>query len=260
MKIEKIVRLLVIIIFLSWVWVFFWQNSQNNDTLYQVSVLSGLMKGDYDGKVSLGEIRRHGDFGIGTFDRLDGEAIELNGVFYQVKSDGSVHRMPALVKSPFEMATFFSADSRFAVTKKGDYRALQEFIDTKLEAKKIPCALKIEGKFDYIKVRSVPIQTKPYEALSEVIKNQSVFEFHDIDGVLVGFRMPDYLGDVNIPGFHMHFLSRDKTKGGHLLECTTDNAEVSIDDIKSFEIVFPESKDFNKLNLASDIDTKLIGE
>ena len=90
----------------------------SREKMYQVSVLDALIKGDYDGKVTLNEIRRHGDFGIGTFDRLDGEAIELDGIFYQVRSDGTVRNLSGDMKSPFSMVTFFSADIEFSVPYK----------------------------------------------------------------------------------------------------------------------------------------------
>jgi acetolactate decarboxylase len=223
---------------------------KDRETLYQVSVLSGLMNGDYAGKVSLDQIRKHGDFGIGTFDRLDGEAIELDGVFYQVGYDGAVRRMPGNLRSPFAMVKFFGADLRFPVKDIPDFKFLQDIVDCYLKSKNIPYAVKIEGKFKYIKVRSVPAQSKPYPALAEVIKKQSVFEYRDIEGTLVGFRMPDYMNGANTPGYHAHFLSRDKTQGGHLLDCSVGSAEVAIDDIKRFDMVLPGSADFYSLNFA----------
>jgi len=229
------------------------QQIKDRDTLYQVSILSGLLQGDYDGKVTLYEVRRHGDFGIGTYDRLDGEAIELDGVFYQVKSDGQVRRMDGRIKSPFAMTTFFDTDVEFPISQKPDYLTLQGFLDSRLPTKNIPYAVKIEGKFNYIKVRSVPAQNKPYPLFSEVAKQQSVFEFSDIEGTLIGFRMPDYMQGVNVSGYHMHFLSRDKTKGGHVLECALGTGLAKLDDIKQFGMVLPQSPDFNSLKLSSAV-------
>jgi acetolactate decarboxylase len=223
---------------------------KGREELYQVSVLSGLMKGDYSGKVRLSEIARHGDFGIGTFDRLDGEAVELNGIFYRAASDGTVRRMPDTVQAPFAMATFFDTDITFAVQGKPDYKSLQKFIDERIPSKNIPYAVRVKGKFGYIKVRSVPAQEKPYPALAEVVKHQSVFEYRNIEGTLVGFRIPDYMSGVNTPGYHMHFLSRDRARGGHLLECAVDTAEVALDDVSSVEIALPGSKDFYALDFA----------
>ena len=247
MKIFKIAIVSIVILIIAGLIVSGTQ-IKDRDALYQVSVLSALMKGDYDGKVTLQEIRRHGDFGIGTFDRLDGEAIELDGVFYQVRSDGTVRRLSGTTKAPFAMATFFDTDMEFPVTRVSDYGSLQKFIDSRMPTRNIPYAFRIDGTFRYIKARSVPAQNKPYPPLGEVVKNQSIFEFHDIEGTLVGFRMPDYMQGVNIPGYHMHFLSRDKTKGGHVLECALHSGTAKIDSIDRFVMALPGSADFYRLD------------
>ena len=249
MKILKDARFIISVLICIMALMVF-SNPKEREALYQVSVLSGLMKGDYGGKVSLDQIRKHGDFGIGTFDRLDGEAIELDGVFYQAAYDGTVRRMQGIMHSPFAMATFFETDIKFPIQNISDFRSLQDIVDGHLATKNIPYAIKIEGKFNYIKVRSVPAQGKPYPALTEVIKKQSVFEYRDIEGTLVGFRMPDYMNGVNTAGYHAHFLSSDKTKGGHILECAVGSAEVMADDISRFEMILPGSADFYSLAIS----------
>jgi acetolactate decarboxylase len=154
------------------------------------------------------------------------------------------------MKSPFAMTTFFKPDIKFSVTRNPDYWSSQEFIDSRLPTKNIPYAIKIEGNFSYIKARSVPAQNKPYPLLAEVVNRQSIFEFRDIEGTLVGFRMPDYAQGINMPGYHLHFLSRDKTKGGHVLECAVENAEASIDSTSRLTIALPESPDFYRLDFS----------
>lgn len=256
----KILRLILMVVLLVAGLMIFVKQAKDRDALYQVSVLDGLLEGDYDGKLTLREIRRHGDFGLGTFDRLDGEAIELDGIFYQVRSDGKVQRLSPELKSPFAMTTFFDADIKFSIRQEFDFRSLREFIDRHLPTKNIPFAVKIEGKFNYLKTRSVSAQNKPYIKLTEVVKNQSIFEFHDLEGTLVGFRIPDYMQGLNMPGYHLHFLSRDKTKGGHVLECTLNNGEVKIDTIGRFIMALPESADFYRLELSGNINEVLTVE
>ena len=81
-------------------------------------------------------------------------------------------------------------------------------------------AVMIQGEFSYVKTRSVPAQEKPYPPLAEVTKNQPTFEFTDVTGTMVGFRCPPYVTGINVPGYHLHFLTDDRTAGGHLLEFT----------------------------------------
>jgi len=72
--------------------------------------------------------------------------------------------------------------------------------------------------------------------------------------------MPDYTQGVNMPGYHMHFLSRDKTKGGHVLECAINSGQAKIDNIDRFIMALPGSPDFYRLNLSSSANEALTVE
>lgn len=39
----------------------------------EITGLSALLQGDYDGEITYGELKKYGDFGLGTFNSLDGE-------------------------------------------------------------------------------------------------------------------------------------------------------------------------------------------
>jgi len=64
------------------------QLSPKSNTLFQTSTISALLEGVYDGETTYKALKQYGDFGLGTFDGLDGEMIGLEGKFYQVKADG----------------------------------------------------------------------------------------------------------------------------------------------------------------------------
>ena len=51
--------------------------------------MTALLDGIYDGEMTIGELLGKGNFGIGTFDALDGEMIILDGVCYQLRGDGT---------------------------------------------------------------------------------------------------------------------------------------------------------------------------
>jgi len=87
----------------------------------------------------------------------------------------------------------------------------------------------VDGRFEYVKTRSVPRQRKPYPPLVEVVKDQPTFELHDVSGSLVGFRFPDYAQGLNVSGYHFHFITSDRSAGGHVLGCRLVRAELSID-------------------------------
>jgi acetolactate decarboxylase len=212
---------------------------QDNDTLFQVSTINALLNGDYHGEITFGELKRYGDFGIGTFDGLDGEMIGLEGRFYQIKSDGVAYPVPDSMTTPFAVVTVFDNDKIVSLQAGMDYEGLQHYVNALIPDANIFYAVKIVGTFNYIKVRSVPKQKEPYPPLVEAVKEQTTFEFHDIKGTIVGFRCPESVKGINVPGYHFHFITQDRKAGGHLLACQLQQATISVDYTSAFHMVLP---------------------
>ncbi|MEW6418295.1 MAG: acetolactate decarboxylase, partial [Nitrospirota bacterium] len=209
-------------------------------------------EGVYDGNITYKEIKTHGDFGIGTFHGLDGEMIGFNGEFYQIKEDGVAYPVEDLMKTPFAIVTFFEPDETIVIDNPLDFEQLSEYIDNQIPTKNIFYAMRIDGDFSYMKVRSVPKQQKPYPPISEVIKNQPVFEFNNVKGTIVGFRFPEYMKGVNVPGYHFHFITEDRKAGGHILEMQIKEAKADIDYTSEFYMVLPENDEFYKADLSKE--------
>lgn len=216
----------------------------NGDILFQTSTISALLEGVYDGHLTCKELKKHGDTGIGTFHGLDGEMVMLNGNVYQVKADGAACVADDSLTTPFAVVTFFEPDHALTISGVKDYEDLQKQLDAMLPTKNIPYAVRIEGTFRYIRTRSVPRQTKPYPRLIEVAKVQPTFEHHDIEGTLVGFRLPGYMEGVNVAGYHLHFIDSERKYGGHLLECNAESVAVELDRTSQFHMVLPDGGDF----------------
>ncbi len=224
--------------------------TDENQELVQVSTINALIKGIYEGAMTIGELRKHGSFGIGTFNELNGEMLSLDGTVYQVTSDGKVHVAPDSIKTPFASMTFFEADTTTPSMEAKSFKALQEAIDAGLPSENLFYAVKVTGDFPSIKVRSVPAQKKPYRALTDVVKDQTIFEYSNTSGTLVGFRCPDYVQGVNVADYHVHFISSDKTQGGHVLDFELKNATVEVDTLPHFRLLLPEDKEFLKADLS----------
>lgn len=223
-----------------------------SDAAYQVSTLDALLEGVYDGSATFGELKKHGDFGIGTFDALDGEMIAVDGAFYQVKADGSVLTVGDEAKTPFSMVMFFTPKKILSLSGIKDMDTLMRNLDNGLQTKNAFYAVRIDGTFPYIRTRSVPAQHKPYPGLAEVVRKQAVFEFRNISGTIVGFRAPAYARGINMPGYHFHFISSDRKKGGHLLGCTIDKAALAIKDAYEFQLSIPSEGEFLRSDLGRD--------
>jgi len=225
---------------------------KQGNSVFQASTIAALSQGMYDGDVTFSELSRHGDFGLGTFNHLDGEMIELDHVFYQAKTDGYLY--PVSLKkdiTPFSVITFFHPDLQKSIASETSLPEIKKYILTLFVSKNMFYAIKIDGTFSYVKIRSVPAQSKPYPTLDEAVKNQSVFEFHDIRGTLVGFWFPEDMKNMAVPNYHFHFISRDKKRGGHLLDCTIKDAMLEISNKTEFNLRLPMTKYFREINTSS---------
>jgi len=214
-------------------------------TLTQVSTYQALDMGLYDGEVTYEKLAGYGDFGIGTFTGIEGEMIALDGVFYQALVDGTVKKADPGMKSPFAMIHFFRGDRRVHLAERiGDMDALKRYLSRHLPTANRPYAFRITGTFSYLKIRSVPGQSKPYPPLRDVVARQATFEFKAIQGTVVGYWLPEFLSGINMPGFHLHFISRDGKHAGHMLSCSVSDAEVSIDELERVMLIVPQNRAF----------------
>jgi acetolactate decarboxylase len=225
--------------------------------LFQTSTLQALMAGVYDGDLTYTELARHGDFGLGTFEALDGEMIGLDGVFYQIRADGRVYPVAGAMKTPFAEVCFFRAGQTVSLPKPLNYQGLTDYLTTLLPNPNLTYAIKIEGFFSHVKTRSVPRQQKPYPPLAEVTPKQAEFEFTNVPGVIVAFRHPAYLAGINLAGYHCHFITADRRGGGHLLDCRVEQAAVSLEALPNFWLRLPESREFSRTDLSRDRSQEL---
>ncbi|MDP6633590.1 MAG: acetolactate decarboxylase [Phycisphaerae bacterium] len=221
------------------------------DVVYQYSTINALLEGVYDGRMTCGQLVRHGDFGLGTFNALDGEMVVIDSKVYKIRSDGKAYRAPSSEKTPFAMVAKFKPNMIFIIEHDGQ-PTLEQLLEYKVPDSNLPQAIRIDGHFKYVKVRSVPKQKRPYRRLARIVDDQAVFELKDVRGTLLGFAIPPYMAGVNMPGYHFHFITEDRSRGGHVLKCRTGHVEMQIDEIPELHLVLPESGDFLKANLSGD--------
>lgn len=201
----------------------------DKDAIYQVSRLDFLSEGQYDGITTYGALKKYGDFGLGTFEAVDGEMIGLDGLFYQVKTDGVAYSVSRGLKTPFANVTWFEADETITIDKPMTLAELQAYLESRIKGLEGYYAIRVDGQFEYVKTRSVHVQQEPYPPLADVIAQQVTFEFEQIKGTMVGFRFPEAAAGENVTGFHFHFLTGNREAGGHLLDCRIQKGTVAID-------------------------------
>lgn len=223
--------------------------------LYQISTLNDLMLGDYNGTCTVEQLLHHGDTGIGTYNGLDGEAIIINGKCYNGRANGEVSLMSNKDTLPFTTVTYFDENSKENSISFDSIETFKALLDKKLESNNYFYMIKMEGKFT-VRVRSCFKQEKPYEPLYKVAKDQREFEYHDIEGYVVGVYCPNYVEGMNLPGWHIHFISKDFTKGGHILKLAGENVKYKLNKLNGWELVLPETNEFATNNLKEDLSQK----
>ena len=231
--------------------------ADDDDILFQVSTIDALLQGVLDGFYTFDDLKTHGDLGIGTFDSLDGEMIALDGDYYQIKADGVAYPVQDSMTSPFATVTYFQADQTVAIQNASNFTELSRQLDEKLPSSNAFYALRIDGTFPYVKTRSVPKQDKPYPRLADAVKNQSVFEFYNVTGSVVGIWAPDFAKSLNVPGYHLHFITADKKAGGHILDIQVGEAKAKVDITAGFAMQLPTTGDFYNVDLTQDLQSEL---
>jgi acetolactate decarboxylase len=190
--------------------------------LFQASTIAALLEGAYDGDLSFAELAEHGDLGLGTLNGLDGEMIALDGRFYRADVDGAVGEVDARAHTPFAVVTRFEAAIEAGIEGPLDHEGLLAQLDELIPVGAASCAIRLDGRFASVRARSVPRQIPPYRPLTEVVAEQHVFELVDVIGTMLGFRFPDYAEGIEVSGYHLHFVSDDRTRGGHVLDSRID--------------------------------------
>lgn len=221
--------------------------------LHLCAPVNALIEGIYEQKLPLSEILKNGDFGLGTFDHLDGEMIILDNRIYQITGDGKVAQVDDTALTPFACVTFYQPLSHDDLEEKTPYPEFLEWLQRLFPSPNLCYAIRIEGIFAQVRVRSVPKQ-ESYRPLVEVAAEQPVFESCDIEGTLAGFFTPVFMGSVNVPGLHLHFLSRDKKYGGHLLSCIPRKVRAGVQFLTRVEVSLPLSFDFLTCDFLRDTE------
>jgi acetolactate decarboxylase len=218
--------------------------------LFQASTIGALLDGAYEGDVTFAELAEHGDLGLGTLDALDGEMIALDGRFYRADVDGGIHPVDPVARTPFAVVVPFAPTVDGELSGPLDHDRFLALLDDVVPADATSCAVRVDGAFDLVRARSVPRQHPPYRPLAEVIADEHVFELREASGTVVGFRFPDFAEGLEVSGYHLHFISDDRTRGGHVLSCRPRQVRVRVDPSNDLHVELPPGVDLASTELA----------
>lgn len=222
------------------------------DQLYHVGLISAFVGGVYDGFYSYRALGRHGDFGLGAPDKLDGEITILNGKAYHFRHTGKNTLVKDSEQTCLAFVNFFHSDQ--AVTLHGPLTKDSLFaqIDSLLHDANGMFAIKISGTFKYVRTRAFPAQEKPYPPVNSILNKQQFFEYANTRGTFVGYKLPVFMNGFSVPGYHFHFLSDDLSGGGHVTEFTATDVKVEIDRLHAFTVAVPDIPAYRQFNFSVD--------
>jgi len=228
-----------------------------DNKIYLCAPVNALVEGIYEQNIPFYEIKKHGDFGLGTFNDLDGEMMMFDGLIYRIGSDGRANQITDdETCTPFSCVTFFEPSSEDELDHELSYADFMNWMKELMPSPNLFYAFRVTGEFEYVKTRSVPKQEN-YRPLVEVAKEQPTFEFKDVKGLLAGFYTPAFVPSVNVPGVHLHFITEDRLSGGHLLECRPRKVKVELQYLYTLELSLPSNLDYLTWDFQRDIGKDL---
>ncbi|MBR3623019.1 MAG: acetolactate decarboxylase [Selenomonadaceae bacterium] len=234
--------------------------NEERESIAQVALLQSLAQGYLGGLLTAGELRTMGDTGIGTFEGLNGEMIVLDGTIYQALGDGKVIVTPDSTRIPYATVTYFDEDIALPLKNIKNKAEFEKALTDTVRKNGINSfyMVKLHATFPSILFRSEYGSKEPYPTLVEALKGkQTEFTEKNINGTLVGIYCPNYMNGLNSPGWHFHFISDDKKKGGHILEFSLNNGTVYLDKTDKFTMILPDDQKFQNLNLAKDMSADI---
>ena len=227
------------------------------EVFFHYSIWWAFVNKVFDGDLSVAKLKSKGTIGLGSYTQLDGELIMLDGIPYRVREDGVVSIPENDDKIVYANAAFFNPEYNFKIGGSIGYDTLRERINKNLPTENQFYAFRIKGDFKYMKCGGLHKQEKPYEeGLDVLIPNRPIFERENFSGTMVGFYCPEFIGNINVAGYHMHFISEDKKFGGHVMEFESKNLEVEIDPLLEYQFVLPNSQDFFNVALDKEFQYK----
>ena len=218
--------------------------------IFLASSMRALLEGCFDGTITMGEVMRHGDFGLGTFDALDGEMVACDGRFFQALSDGTVRPVDPSQTTPFATVLYFQPTHRLELAGLHDFASLTAAVRDGLPRPGQIHALRVRGEFSSVEVRVVHKESKPYPGLGDL--QQSFYQRAPVRGTVVGFNFPPEAQSLEGPEFHLHFLSDDHAFAGHLTALAGVDLTVEMSVASQLRVALPPGREHDADGLTAD--------
>jgi acetolactate decarboxylase len=215
-------------------------------SLYISGTYGSLSRGVYDGDVTIADLTRQGDFALGNFNAIDGEMVAVDGKYYRIGPGGLLNSVDDNMRMPNTTATFFKADKVITIDKPMSYQELQQYINGHLPTQNIFYAIKLNGKFESIKARTLTKMNQPYPSTpySTITQNEPTFNFDNVDVVMAMTIGPTQMKELVYPGYHAHFISSDGKSGGHVIDGRISKGLAEVEFLPEFTVILPQNSKY----------------
>ena len=229
-------------------------------TVFQTSLMSALLDGVYDGELTIGELLQQGDFGLGTFNALDGEMVVLDSVCYHLRGSGQASVADPSLCTPFAVVTHFVPMITQVLPANLSRAEVAGIVGELIPSENYLYAMRITGDFDWVRTRTAARQTKPYPPLRAATKGEPVIGFDNVSGIVAGFRTPLYEQGIGVPGGHVHFIDDERKRGGHVLDYAISRGKLDLCLATDLHLALPLNKAFERANLSPDDLAALVAQ
>lgn len=224
--------------------------AQHSDAIHYTSLNTAIYLGQYDGSQSAADLKKFGDFGVGSEERLASELIMLDGKMYSIPSSGKVTVMKPQAKIPFAAVKFFKTEKTIKIKKTLTLEAFEILLDS-LAGRNSFAAIKVTAEFSSVTFRSYYEQQKPYQEISKA--QEAFFTHSNFNGILVGYHTPKSASVLNSPTYHFHVIDQNKTTGGHLTACVIEEAVIEIDYATQLIVDLPSPGKLEHIDLNQEV-------
>ena len=237
---------------------------ETNTMIYQVSTLQALALGYSRAVITVGELLEHGDMGLGTFEDVNGEMIVVDGVCHRADEEGNVWKAEPEMGVPFASVAKTDNSPGIEISDIPNIEKLKELLTVKIEEDfglNSMHIARVDGSFARVCARSESPYRSHHVDLKDILsKTQKDFVFENIEGTMVCIYYPDYMDGINAPGWHIHFLSQDMTKGGHVFDMEITSGCIQLTKLDKIQIQLPNEPAFDTYSLkeASGSDIKKV--
>jgi acetolactate decarboxylase len=192
----------------------------NHGHIHQTEILNDLFAGHFEAVTTVAEAFDQTLLGLGVAEAADGEIVAFDGEVWRIPANGRPVLAGPTLGLPFAIAAAGGEFLTEVLPAGLDFAGVTAHVDTVLRRvnkhhEHLVAAIRIDGDFGNVLMRSEPRQTPPYPQLTTVLEHEAQFDFSAWSGTLVGFRFPDVSDGIVIPGLHLHGVSADRASGGH---------------------------------------------